>query len=138
MKKPLIITAAIILIAAAVYFYYYPSKNILEVLGIKKPAIVPGITGATTGLEDLTTKTPISGSFVKQAAIVQDANGFPLMPGSSNGYVKKVQQALNDRFGSELVVDGIYGTKTEKALSAHGFQSTIYYAHYYNILGITV
>jgi len=57
------------------------------------------------------------------------------MPGSTGEYVKNVQSALNKRFGSALVVDGIYGTKTQRALSAHGFQPTIYYKHYAEILG---
>lgn len=135
MKKTFIIIIAILLILAAAWYYFYPGVNFFEWIGLKKKA-APG-EGATLIPEDVTTKPVNNGSFVTAAQVVQDKNGFPLMPGSRNSYVAQVQQALNDRFGSSLVVDGIYGPKTQKALSAHGFQSTIYYKHYYEIIGVS-
>jgi len=136
MKKTFIIIFAIVLLAAAIWYYMNPGKNLFEWLGLKKAAAALGIKGASVVPEDISKGTVNNGSFVTAAPIVQDASGFPLMPGSRNSYVKEIQHALNTRFGSELVEDGIYGPKTEKALSAHGFQSTVYWKHYYEILGI--
>jgi len=84
-----------------------------------------------------TSTTSPGGSFIIPPKTTKDAHGFPLSIGSTGEYVKKIQNALNTRFGSELVVDGIFGTKTAKALSAHGFNpDAIYWKHYYEILGI--
>jgi peptidoglycan hydrolase-like protein with peptidoglycan-binding domain len=62
--------------------------------------------------------------------------GFPLSQGSRGEYVKNMQRALNDRFGTALVVDGIFGPKTYKAVSANGFEAdAVTYAEYMEILG---
>jgi hypothetical protein len=139
MKKTFIIIAAVLLIVAAVYFYVMPGKNILETMGVKKPVAPPA---APATKDDLTNKTPTSGGFVDKAKIVRDSNGFPLVEGESGGYlrpdqsVKDIQKALNDRFGSSLAVDGIFGPKTAKALNVHGYPEIIYLDDFYEILGI--
>lgn len=130
MKKSLIIIAAVLLIVAAAWYYMNPGKNILVSLGIKKGAQpLPTDQESIKKLSDTQTVSA-------EGKVVQDERGFPLMPGSRNEYVKNIQAALNDRYGSSLVVDGIYGPKTQRALSAHGYQSTVYYKHYFEILGI--
>lgn len=138
MKKTFIIIAAVLLIAAAVYFYVMPGKNILEALGVKKPA-APAVPATK---DDLTNKTPSSGGFVDKVKIVRDSNGFPLVQGESGGYLRPdqsvmdIQKALNSRFGSNLAVDGIFGAKTARQLSIHGFPELIYLEDYYEILGV--
>ncbi len=134
MKKTIIIIVAILVIAGAAYFYFKPGKGgeILKKLGIKKAAADP----VAIGPEDLTVKAPDNGAFVTAAPIIQDKNGFPLMEGSRGEFVKNIQTALNTRFGSDLVVDGILGTKTARAISAQGFQVPVYYKHYYSIIGV--
>ena len=142
MKKTFIVVSLILLILAAIYFYVSPGKNLLEIVGLKKPAPVdPVIAPAPATPEDLTKKTPTDGSFVNQAPIVKDSNGFPLQQGDGsifkpNQSVKEVQQALNDLHGSTLKVDGIFGPKTARALSAHGFPVVIYLEDYYQIQGV--
>ena len=79
-----------------------------------------------------TTKSA-GGSFTIAPKIVQDAQGFPLMQGSRNTFVLNLQKALNDRFGSELELDGVFGIKTAKALSAHNFSTVVYHKHYAEI-----
>ena len=133
-KKTFLIIGAILLIVAAVYYYFFPGLNPLEVAGIKKVG-VPKDPG-TVSQEDLTTKTADNGAFVTAASVMHDENGFPLMPGSRGEYVRELQKGLNRKYGSSLVEDGIYGPKTEKALSVNHFQNTVYYKQYYEILGI--
>jgi len=81
-----------------------------------------------------TTKSA-GGSFTIAPKIVKDSQGFPLMEGDKNSFVLKLQRALNLRFGSELELDGVFGTKTAKALSAHGFTTVVYHKHYDEIIG---
>ena len=140
MKKPIIIIVAVLLIAAAVYYYMNPGANILESIGLKKAAIDP-VTGAAVK-DDLSGKTATSGNFVPQAEIVRDSNGFPLQQGISGSLfspdksVKEVQKALNERHGTSLKLDGVYGPKTAKALNVHGYPALIYLEDYYEILGV--
>lgn len=90
-------------------------------------------------LENQPTVISPGGNFQVQGAPIADTAGFPLRIGSTGQYVKNLQAALNTRFGSELVVDGIFGTKTAKALSAHGYNpDAIYWKHYYSVLGIKI
>jgi hypothetical protein len=129
MKKPLIIIGLLVAILAA-YWYAFgnPVKKIFGTAG----------TGTNSGTSANNTTTPGTspgGNFHNTADVVQDANGFPLMVGSNNTYVSEIQTALNNRFGSDLTVDGVFGEKTRKALSAHGFTPPIYYKHYHEILG---
>lgn len=124
MKKYIVIIS-LILVAVAAYVYSFGRHPEL-VSGPQEPAADgPGATNEVS-----------AGSFRKPAPINQDANGFPLMIGSSNSFVAQMQTALNRRFGSDLVIDGVFGSKTAKALSAHGFNpDAIYYKHYYQIIG---
>jgi hypothetical protein len=75
-------------------------------------------------------------SFLKNPVPGKDSRGFPLSIGSHGQYVEIIQKALNERFGSNLVVDGVFGTKTAKALSTHGYNpDAIYYKHFNEIVG---
>lgn len=65
---------------------------------------------------------------------VSSGNGFPLQMGSRGDNVKKWQTYLNSK-GATLVVDGIWGVKTEAAsLKYAGFNSVT--QDYFNGLGI--
>lgn len=141
MKKTFIIIAAIVLIALAVFYYMNPGGSILESVGLKKPATDPLLSGVPVVKEDLSKGTPNNG-FVPGTTVKQDANGIPLMEGKSGSYlkpdnlVKNVQKSLNERHGTNLKVDGIFGPKTAKALNVHGFAQVIYLDDYYEILGV--
>jgi hypothetical protein len=136
-KKHFIIGAGVLLLLAAAYYYFFPGRNLLEVVGVKKPAEqLP-----TAVREDMTTKTATDGSFIKASPIVKDSNGFPLIQGDGslfkpNKSVKEIQQAINEKYGSSLKLDGIYGPKTAAALNVHGFPAVVYLEDYYEILGI--
>lgn len=76
-----------------------------------------------------------TGLFNPPPPVVQDVNGFPLMQGSRGEYVKNLQRAMNQNFGSELDVDGIFGPITFRALSSHGFDAdAVSYQEYLQIL----
>lgn len=65
---------------------------------------------------------------------ISSGNGFPLQMGSIGDNVKKWQTYLNSK-GATLVVDGIWGVKTEAAsLKYAGFNSVT--QDYFNGLGI--
>lgn len=142
MKKTFIIIGAILLLLAAAYYYFFPGRNFLEVAGIKKPAPIPEVGAVDAVRENLSNKTADNGSFVKQAAVVKNTNGFPLIQGQSGSIfapdimVKDIQQSLNERYGTKLAVDGIFGPKTAKALNIYGFADVIYGDDYDEILGI--
>lgn len=132
----------IILLAVAVFAAYWAAYGINP---IKK--LFGSSTEENSGAQNKTPnsgspETPtvgsVNGSFIPSSTVTQDKNGFPLMQGSKGKYVEMLQKALNDRYGSDLVVDGIFGTKTAKALSAHGFNpDAIYYKHFNQVLGYT-
>jgi hypothetical protein len=131
MKKALIIISVLIagLIAWVVAF---PSKNPVKKLfaGNDEPA-APGSNMITL---------PTPGEAIPtgniQTGTTDNMPGFPLSQGSRGEYVKNMQRALNDRFGTALVVDGIFGPKTYKAVSANGFEAdAVTYAEYMEILG---
>jgi len=140
MKKTAIIVVAVLLMVAAIYYYMNPGVNILDTLGLKKPVIDP-VTGSAVK-DDLSVKTATDGSFVKQAPIARDSNGFPLQQGVSGSLLKPdqsvrdIQKALNDLHGTTLKVDGIFGPKTAKALNVHGFPELIYMEDYFEVLDV--
>ena len=132
MKKTLIILGLIVAVLVA-YWVAYGVNPVKKLIGGYSTN-----ENNDTPVETETVKSP-GGSFNIPAEPTKDAYGFPLSIGSTGEYVRKMQQALNENYGSELVVDGIFGTKTAKALSAHGFNpDAIYWKHYYKILGINV
>ena len=141
MKKTVIIVVAVLLIAVAVFYYTNPGKNILEAVGLKKAGTDP-VPGTSAVKEDVTGATPNNGGFVITKPITRDSNGFPLQQGISGSIfspdqsVKEIQKYLNERYGSNLKVDGIYGPKTAKALNIHGFPALVYLEDYYEILGV--
>lgn len=130
--KKLIIPILLILAIIAAYWVAYGVNPIKKMFSASVPEPVEGqpIAAATVSA---------GGNFKPAATVTQDANGFPLSIGSTGQYVKNLQAALNTRFGSELVVDGIFGIKTARALSAHGYNpDAIYWKHYYDVLGVKI
>lgn len=136
MKKKIIITLSILVALVAAWLVLFPGKAPWKMFRktttlpeTPEPTLAPSEEPKATGAKSPT-------GFISAAKPAQDTNGFPLQLGSRNDYVKNMQEALNKRFGSELVVDGIYGAKTEKVLKAHGYNNgVIYYKHYFEIVG---
>lgn len=120
MKKYLILA---LLVAGVFASYWVAFGN-----PFKKAVAEPETPGDETGsVAQASEKIPATG---------KDTRGFPLSQGSTGEYVKMLQTALNSRYGSNLVVDGIFGLKTAKAVGAHGFNAeAIYYNHFNQILG---
>lgn len=116
MKKYLLI-AAVILAAFAAWIAVFPTKNPLK-KWFGKPQATPAPDGAIKAQEII---LPGAGTSFFPKAQQTDYPGFPLNEGSRGTYVAKLQAALNDKYGSSLVVDGIFGPKTYKAVSAQGF-----------------
>lgn len=101
-----------------------------------------GTVAVVGGSTAVNSSTPISGtntyasSFADKANVVKDINGFPLVQGDTGDKVKVLQAALNRNWGSALVVDGIFGPKTYKAISANGFNAdALSLKEYYQITG---
>ncbi len=135
MKKITIIVLLIVGILAA-YWVAFGVNPVKKLLG----GSATGENSDTSGnIPDTAAGTTSqNGAFVQSAPVIKDTNGFPLSKGSSGKYVSMIQTALNQRYGSELVVDGEFGSKTYKALSAHGFNpEAIYYKHFNSIVGYT-
>jgi peptidoglycan hydrolase-like protein with peptidoglycan-binding domain len=134
MKKTLIILGLLAAVVAA-YWLAYGINPLKKIIGGSST----GENTDTSATQAATATASPGGSFKIAPAPVPDATGFPLSIGSTGQYVKNIQEALNKNYGSELVVDGIFGSKTAKALSAHGFNpDAIYWAHYYKILDIKI
>lgn len=130
--KKLLIPILLILAIIAAYWVAYGVNPIKKMFSASVPEPVEGQTVPTATVS-------AGGNFKPAATVTQDAYGFPLSIGSTGQYVKNLQSALNTRFGSELVVDGIFGIKTARALSAHGYNpDAIYWKHYYDILGVKI
>jgi peptidoglycan hydrolase-like protein with peptidoglycan-binding domain len=133
MKKALIILA-VLAAAAAAWIVAFPGKNPFKNLFGK--SATAGTPIPVTTAQPINTGTTVNGAFQTQPVTKPDALGFPLRQGSTGTYVKAMQAALNDRFGSSLVVDGIFGPKTYKAVSANGFNAdAVSYQEYQMILG---
>ena len=138
MKKTFIILV-IIAAAVAAWIVAFPGNNPLKRLfssnstndGSELDKVLPNAE------QPIPTENIQPGSFQPQTPITQDLLGFPLMKGSTGMYVRNMQAALNDRYGSDLVVDGIFGTKTYKSVSSHGFDpDAVTYTDYQRMLGI--
>ena len=124
MKKYLIIATLVVGVFAA---YWVAFGN-----PFKKGEPEPETPGTEPGTETI----PAQPAAAAQAPGTKDKKGFPLSVGSSGQYVEMIQNALNSRFGSNLVIDGKLGSKTAKALGAHGFNAeAIYYNHFNQIVG---
>lgn len=123
MKKGILVLT-ILFAALAAWIVAFPDKNPFAKL-FAKPA-TPGqpqpiITAAKTAfVASPTLKTSV---FSPPAAPVQDSDGFPLMTGSRGQYVRWMQAGLNNNYGCDLTIDGIFGSRTYKAVSATGFNA---------------
>lgn len=136
MKKALIILTILFAMLAA-WIVAFPQKNPFKTLFSKdKQPATPGAIPITTAPQAIKTGSQSPGSFLPQTPISQDLLGFPLMQGSTGVYVRNMQAGLNDRFGSDLVLDGIFGPKTYKAISANNFNAdAVSYQEYKEIVG---
>ena len=141
MKNSLLMLAVLVA-AVAAWIVAFPNKN-----PIKKVFAKPSTGGGATVPSSITPAQPVNaiktgrsypGSFVPQIPVDSSGKvGFPLMQGSTGQYVRNVQRALNERYGSTLVVDGIFGPKTYKALSSHNFNAdALNYQEYLILLGL--
>nr|WP_319570250.1 hypothetical protein [uncultured Draconibacterium sp.] len=124
MKKGLFIIA-IVVSAIAAWMIAFPDKNPFKNL-FKKAN--PNNSGASDPLIKVnaafnTNPSVYPSRFNVPAPPTQDSYGFPLMKGSRGEYVTALQSGLNDNFGSDLEIDGIFGQKTYNTLSAHGFNA---------------
>jgi peptidoglycan hydrolase-like protein with peptidoglycan-binding domain len=137
MKKFLI---PILLIVGIIGAYWVAYGNPIDKIFKRSNPDQPDDTSTGSVPADSASVSPNStaaqSSFMKQPVPGKDAKGFPLSVGSRGQYVEIIQKALNERFGSNLVVDGVFGTKTAKALSTHGYNpDAIYYKHFNEIVG---
>lgn len=131
MKKTIMIIS-VLAAAFTAWIVIFPDKNPLKKL-LKKPGDTPAQNPAS---QPINTGANNPGSFMPPAPDTKDLAGFPLSQGSRGAYVSAMQAALNNRFGSALVVDGIFGPKTYKAISANGFNAdSVTYKTYLEILG---
>jgi peptidoglycan hydrolase-like protein with peptidoglycan-binding domain len=89
--KKILIAFALILAAAAAWYYFKKRKA---------SQVEPG------------QPTPTPAGSPPAPAV---SGPWPLQQGSRNTYVKALQQHLNKAHGAGLVIDGIFGPKTEAA-----------------------
>lgn len=120
MKKYIIIGIVVVMLAVAAYFIFFRKSSGQEE------------TGAVAG----------SGDKGGTRKIETDTNPMPLKVGSGyvkgsdqNKLVKDIQQALNVKHKSGLIVDGKFGPKTLAALKQNGYPVVIYWKHYKQITG---
>lgn len=115
-KKVFIILASLVAIVAA-WLVMFPGRNPLTLLGGAKttpavPAAEPAQTGAVK-----------NGAFTPKDPAAGQPAGFPIYPDihTYRKDIAAIQGAMNDYFGSNLVIDGYFGPKTLAALKAYGF-----------------
>lgn len=70
-----------------------------------------------TNQQDAATKAATAAATLIRPQPTVNASGYPLKKGSRNGNVTTLQQALVN-LGQNIVIDGIFGPKTEAALVA--------------------
>lgn len=122
--KKIIIIISILLAAAAAWILAFPNKNPLKKIAAKTP-----------GNQPISTNETIPGSFLPISGTT-DMAGFPMSQGARGQLVKALQSALNNKYGSGLVVDGIFGPKTYKALSSNGYNAdSLSYKEYLRLIG---
>ncbi|MBV5346817.1 hypothetical protein JZU46_01145 [bacterium] len=109
--KIIIIVAVIVLLLAGGVWWWAASKKADE-------------TEPEAGSEDA----------VKSQAAA-DTVKMPLKKGSKGSLVKTLQEAINRKWNYALVTDGIWGDKTEKALTNLGLPTTIYWKQWSEITG---
>ena len=114
----------ITVIAVVVWVAWYFNKDLFAATTTK--ASGTNTVGASGGGSTTTTST---------ASKNLGAGTFPIKEGDRSESIRIMQQALNSRWGSTLVLDGIYGPKTRQSLSAHGFNTSVSYAEYLEVIG---
>jgi peptidoglycan hydrolase-like protein with peptidoglycan-binding domain len=137
MKKSLIILA-VLMTALAAWLVAFPGKNPFKGL-IKKAGTTPIAINPVlpNPLQPIQTDNVPTGAFNPPPAVTDLMPGFPLSQGSRGTYVSRMQEALNNRYGSSLAVDGIFGPKTYKAVSSNGFNAdAVTYNTWKQILGL--
>ena len=129
MKKGLLILA-IAFAALSAWMLAFPNKNPLKKLfgnntgyGAGSASVADQLPGNKTNNAFGVNSQSNSSVFSPVPPPVKDAYGFPITMGDRGAYVSQIQNGLNVHYGSDLDVDGIFGTKTYKALSSHGFNA---------------
>lgn len=131
-KKVFIILASLVAIVAA-WLVIFPGRNPLTVLKAKTTDPAQKPSTATPGIVQ-------NGAFAPNDPAQGQPAGFPIYPDvhTSRKDIAGIQMAMNDFFGSNLVVDGYFGPKTLAALKAYGFAANdfITYDEYTLILDL--
>ena len=130
-KKAFLIVGAMGAVGTALYFMFRkkPGTVVGSIIGEVQNKISPSssYTAPTT--------TNVSSSNTSTKTVTSAT--FPLKKGSRGDEVKNLQTVLNvlykDVIGTQLVVDGIFGSKTEAALKAATGKTTISQDEYYNL-----
>ena len=130
MKKNLFIITAVVIGIIAAWLVLFPGKKPWSILSKKQIIPSPDVSTATvvTSADTGNVMNPVT------TTTVRDANGFPVMYGDRGNLVAAIQEGLNLKFGSSLIVDGIFGRKTLKALSVHGYNDAVSNAQYLEIV----
>lgn len=127
MKKAVLIIS-LLAAAFAAFIVIFPDKNPLK-KWLKKPA---------TDTDDNNAAAPGSkpaATSQQPAAADSYRLGFPLKQGSKGTYVAAIQAALNKKYFTNLVIDGIFGPKTYRALSVNGFNpDNVTFADYQKLI----
>ena len=122
MKKSLLILT-IAVVAVLGWLLAFPEKNPFKGL-LQKKSLTPANPLAPNAAQPIPTgETTHPSVFHPPVIPTPDKPGFPLTMGSRGQYVKELQAGLNMNYGSGLVTDGIFGSKTYKAVSSHGFNA---------------
>ncbi|MDB4584660.1 peptidoglycan-binding protein [Draconibacterium sp.] len=134
MKKSLLILT-IVLVAVLGWLLAFPEKNPFKGL-LQKKSITPANPLAPNAAQPIPTgETTHPSVFHPPLISTPDKPGFPLTMGSRGQYVKELQAGLNMNYGSALDVDGIFGIKTYRAVSSHGFNAdAVSYSDYLTII----
>lgn len=107
MKRALIVLS-ILFAALAAWIIAFPDKNPFTKLFSKKSTSASGSVTVSADVSDTSTNS---------------TNYFPLKKGDVNYLVAEMQRGLNDFWGANLTVDGIFGSKTYSRLAALGFNA---------------
>jgi len=115
MMKTSLFLGGIILVSVGAYAAYNKLKG-----GKSSSSSVPNMN------KDIAQKIKDAAGSIVNTVKPPTANNFPLKNGSKNDNVRTLQSALN-RLGQDpaLVVDGIFGSKTQASLKAYTGKTTV-------------
>ena len=118
-KTIIIILVIVLVLAAGVWFFAKKQTDTTTTTGTSGTGAGTGGTGSGT-------------------AKVTEPEKMPLVQGSTGTLVKDIQTALNSKYKAGLTVDGIWGPKTQAALSGNNLATTIYWQEWSEITGLAL